>query len=188
MTESDPGRDWDIDRFRKYLRLLAQLQMDALLRARLDPSDVVQQTLLQAHQARDQFRGRTDAERAAWLRQILARVLANAVRDLGRAKRDVGREQSVERAVEESSARLESWLASGRASPAEQAERNEQVLRLADAVERLPEAQREAVVMHHLRGMSLAELARHLGKSESATAGLLHRGIKKLRQLLHEED
>jgi RNA polymerase sigma-70 factor (ECF subfamily) len=189
MTDSaDPAREWDIDRFRRYLRLLAQLQMDPLLRAKLDPSDVVQQTLLQAHQAADQFRGTTDRERAAWLRQILARVLANAARDLGRDKRDIGRERSLEQAVEESSARLESWLASGRATPTEHAERNEQLLRLAEALERLPEAQREAVMLHHLRGVSLAELARHLGKSESAAAGLLHRGVKKLRELLHEEE
>src|SRR6516165_5078234 len=85
----------DLERFREYLLLLARLQLDPRWQAKLDPSDLVQQTLLQAHQAWDQFRGHTAAERAAWLRQILARVLSNAVRDLTRAKRDLGRERSL---------------------------------------------------------------------------------------------
>src|SRR5438876_4777969 len=96
----------ELERFREYLRLLARLQLDPRWQAKLDPSDIVQQTLLQAYEARDQFRGRNTAERAAWLRQILARVLANAVRNLSRAKRDAGRERSLEAALSQSSSRL----------------------------------------------------------------------------------
>src|SRR5437899_10455736 len=104
------------ERFRPYLRLLAGLQLDPRWQAKLDPSDIVQQTLLQAHEARDQFRGQSAGERAAWLRQILARVLANAVRDLGRAKRDAGRERSLEAALSQSSSRLDAWLAADQSS------------------------------------------------------------------------
>ncbi|HEV2950202.1 MAG TPA: sigma-70 family RNA polymerase sigma factor [Gemmataceae bacterium] len=176
----------ELERFREYLLLLARLQLDPRWQAKLDPSDVVQQTLLQAYQARGQFRGHSTAEQAAWLRQILARVLANVARDLGRAKRDVGRERSLEAALEESSARLESWLAAEQSSPSESVERHEQLLRLAAALAQLPQDQREAVTLHHLQGWSLAELAKHLGRSEAAVAGLLHRGFKKLREVLHE--
>ncbi|HEV8063005.1 MAG TPA: sigma-70 family RNA polymerase sigma factor [Gemmataceae bacterium] len=186
MTQTTKAPQWEFERFRNYLRLLARLQFDPRLQGKLDPSDVVQQTLLQAHQARDQFRGQTGAEQAAWLRQILARTLANAARDLGRARRDAGRERSLEAAVEESSARLEGWLASEQSTPDQRTEKNERLLRLAEALEQLPEAQREAVVMHHLRGLSLAELAKHLDRKEGAVAGLLHRGIKKLRELLRD--
>ncbi len=186
MTQPAEAPGWEFERYRNYLRLLARLQLDPRLQGKLDPSDLVQQTMLQAHQAREQYRGSSEAEQAAWLRQILARVIANAVRDLGRAKRDVGRERSLEAAIEESSARLEGWLASEQAEPSARAEKNERLLRLAEALEQLPEAQREAVVLHHLRGWSLAELAQHLGRSDSATAGLLHRGIKKLRELLRD--
>jgi RNA polymerase sigma-70 factor (ECF subfamily) len=180
----DTGQD--LERFRPYLRVLAQLELDPRLRAKLDPSDIVQQTLLRAYQARSQFRGHTTAEHAAWLRQILVRTLANTARDLGRDKRDVGREQSLEAAVEESSARLGSWLASERSSPSKQLDRDEQVVRLVEALEQLPADQREAVVLHHLKGWTLAELARHLDRQEGAVASLLHRGLKKLRTLLRD--
>ncbi len=186
MSPMTPAPQWELERYRNYLRLLARLQLDPRLRGKLDPSDLVQQTLLQAHQMQGQFRGTTEAEQAAWLRQILVRTMANAVRDLGRLKRDVGRERSLEAAIEESSMRLEVWLASEQSSPSLRAEKNEQLLRLAEALEQLPEAQREAVELHHLRGLSLAELAGQLGRSEGAVAGLLHRGIKRLRTLLQD--
>jgi len=173
-----------LERFRAYLRLLARLQLHPHLRAKLDPSDLAQQTLVQAFQALAQFRGETDAELAAWLRRILARNLAHALRDHGRARRDVGREQSVEQALAASSAQL----AAGGPSPSEQAVFNEQALRLADALARLPEAQREALVMEHWQGCSLEEIGRHMGRSRAAVAGLIKRGVSRLRELLEGAD
>lgn len=173
-----------LDKFRDYLRLLAGLQISPSLRSKLDPSDVVQLTMLQAHQAFGQFRGTTEAELAGWLRQILARNLAAAVREMGRAKRDVGREQSLEAAIEASSVRLEKFLADESSSPSVRADRNEQLLLLAEAVASLPEAQREAVTLHHLQGMPLADVARQLDRTPGAVMGLLHRGLKQLRTRL----
>jgi RNA polymerase sigma-70 factor (ECF subfamily) len=173
-----------LERFRPYLRLLARLQLDPRLRAKVDASDLAQQTLVQAFQALGQFGGQTDAELAAWLRRILARNLAHALRDHGRVKRDVGREQSLEQALAASSARL----AAGGPSPSEQAAFNEQALRLADALARLPEAQREALVLEHWQGWSLEEIGRHMGRSRAAVAGLIKRGVARLRELLGETD
>src|SRR5690349_719562 len=116
-----------LEHFRDYLRLLARMQMPAQLQNKLDPSDLVQVTLLKAHQAEADFRGHTRAEKAVWLRQILARTLANAVRDHARGKRDMRLERSLEDALHTSSARLEAWLAADDISPSSQAQRNEAV-------------------------------------------------------------
>jgi RNA polymerase sigma-70 factor (ECF subfamily) len=164
------------------------MQVDPRLQGRVDPSDIVQQTLLQAHQGLNQYRGRTDRELVAWLRQILARNLSHALRDLGRAKRDVNRERSLDQALEESSVRLEAWLAAEQSSPSQRAERNEQVARLADALATLPEAQREAIVLHYWQAWTLPGIGRHLNRSPAAVAGLLHRGLKQLRALLQEPE
>jgi RNA polymerase sigma-70 factor (ECF subfamily) len=176
----------NLERFRSYLRLLAQVQLNPRLRGKLDPSDIVQQTLLEAYQARDRCPSQDPARQAAWLRKILAHNLANAVRDAERARRDVRRERSLEAAVEASSARLEAWLAAEQSSPSEQAQRNERLLRLAEALERLPAGQQEAVILHHLQGQSLSEVAGHLGRSPAAVAGLLHRGLRKLQDILQD--
>jgi RNA polymerase sigma-70 factor (ECF subfamily) len=180
MTEAADRSTPGLESYRDYLRILARLQLAPALRGRLDPSDLVQQTLLQAHEALGQFRGRGAAELAAWLRRILARTMANAVRDHGRARRDV----TLERSLDESSARLEAWLVAEQSSPSQRAEQNEQVLLLVRALASLPEAQREALLFKHCQGWTLAEIGRRLDRSPTAVASLLQRGLKQLRHHL----
>src|SRR5262245_20944881 len=186
MSEPADAPGQPLDRFRSYLLLLAGVQLDPGLRGKLDASDVVQQTLLEAHRDLAQFRGRGAGEQAAWLRQILARNLANAARDLGRAKRDVHRERSLEGALDESASRLGAWLAAEQSSPSQWAEQHERALLLAEALAALPEKQREAVVLRHFQDCSLEEIGRQLGCTTAAVTGLLHRGLKNLRKLLQE--
>jgi RNA polymerase sigma-70 factor (ECF subfamily) len=173
-----------VERFRDYLVLLARAQLGEGLRGKLDPSDVVQQTLLDAHRQRAQFRGDTPAAMAAWLRRMLACNLADALRALGRQKRDAAREHS----LDQSSARVEAWLAAEQSSPSEQAQRGEELLRLTEALTALPEAQREALVLHYWQGQTLAETAAHLGRTATAVAGLLQRGLKALRATLKDPE
>jgi RNA polymerase sigma-70 factor (ECF subfamily) len=183
MSHDDqPGRD--LERFRDYLTLLARLQVSRKLRARVDVSGVVQMTLLEAHRARDQFRGQTEAEQTAWLRRILANNLADELRKLDAARRDVARELSLEEVLAESSSRVEAFLAARESSPSRQAGRAEESLRLARALGLLPEKQRRAVELHHIKGWPLEEIAQELGCTRPAVAGLLHRGLKKLREVL----
>jgi RNA polymerase sigma-70 factor (ECF subfamily) len=113
MPDDAPAGDRALEGHRDYLHLIARLHLPPRLRGKLDASDVVQQTLLRAHRHRDQFRGRGDAELAAWLRRILASTLADAARQYGAGKRDLALEQSLEAAFHDSSERLETLLRPG---------------------------------------------------------------------------
>ena len=168
------------EKFRSYLRFLARVQLDRRLQAKVDPSDIVQQSLLQAHQARDQFLGTTQAEQAAWLRQILARSMAHALRDFQREKRDVAREVSLSKALESSSIRLERWL-QVESHPDQRAERKERMLLVSEALEQLPTDQRDSIILRFWKGRSLQEIANEMDRTPRAVAGLLQRGLKTLR-------
>jgi RNA polymerase sigma-70 factor (ECF subfamily) len=172
------------ERFRSYLRVLAELHLGRAWREKVDPSDVVQETMLEAHKKRHQFRGRTEAEMAAWLRAMLACNLADAAKALRRGKRDVARERSLEAAIHQSSARLEAWLEAAQESPSDRFDRHEAVLELLDALTALPPAQRRALVMRHCQGYSLAQIAEELDRTPAAVAGLLKRGLATLRTIL----
>jgi RNA polymerase sigma-70 factor, ECF subfamily len=174
----------DIERFRSYLLLLARIKLDRKVRGKLDASDVVQQTLLEAHEAMESFRGDDTAAQAAWLRQILARNLANAVRDLTRAKRDVRKDRALQMDLDASASQLEGWLAADQSSPSQKLERHDRALRLAEALAQLPEAQRDAVVLRHFQGLPLADIAEQLDCTTAAVTGLLQRGLKNLRKTL----
>src|SRR5580704_16163800 len=123
-----------VEKFRSYLLLLARMQIGSKLRAKLDPSDVVQQTLLDAHRQLEQFHGSTPPEMAGWLRRMLACNLADALRAFSRGKRDIDRERSLHAALDESSVRIESWLQAEQSSPSQKAERTEDMLRLVEAL------------------------------------------------------
>lgn len=181
MSAPEEKNCHELERYRPYLELLARMQFDRRLQAKLDPSDIVQQTMLQAYRALPDHRGDNSAQMAAWLRQILARNLTHTVRDLQRDKRDVRRERSLQQNLDQSSARLEAWLEGEQSSPSRIAERNEQLLQLAEAVAALPADQREAIELHYWHGWKLSEIAERLDRSVSAVGGLLHRGLRGLR-------
>jgi RNA polymerase sigma-70 factor (ECF subfamily) len=173
-----------LERYRDYLVLLARLRLDPGLRGRVDPSDIVQETLLKAHRKRDQFRGRTEAEQLAWLRTMLMNQLADAARQL-RPRRGV-RECSLEESLERASERLESVLAAEGDSPGRSAIRQERLLLLAEALSCLPEDQRTAVELKYIRDLPISQIGPIMGKSPPAVASLLYRGLKKLRERLIE--
>lgn len=179
MTEDeDRERGERFSRFREYLGLLARHEASPRLRAAVDLSGVVQQTLLDAH--RSPPRPRTEAETAAWLRAVFRNNLADEVRRRGAVKRAPDRDRPLGQADE--------GPAAGHTSPSQRAIRAEDLLRLAGALAQLPESQRRAVELHHVQGLPLAEIAASLGATKPAVAGLLHRGLKSLRAKLAEEN
>lgn len=182
MSSREADSPVQLERFRCYLKLLAEARLDRRIRRKLDPSDIVQQTLLQAHAARQQFRGSSEGELAAWLRQILARNLLRSVRDYQRSKRAVAREEPLEAVCQASSARLEAWLVAEQSSPSHCAAKVEEALGLAEAVQALPDGQREVVTLYYWEGCTLAQIGTLLDCTASAAGGLLRRGLEKLRR------
>jgi len=182
MSETGRIDRQTILRYRNYLRLLADLQFPAALRSKIDPSDAVQETFVRASENADQFRGGTEAEHIAWLRTILTNVLLDEIKKYSTAKRDVHLERSLQENVDGSAARLEGLIAAKLSTPSERAEKCDQLLKLADALETLSSDEREAVQMHHLQGKPLADVAMTLGRTKQAVASLLYRSMNKLKK------
>jgi RNA polymerase sigma-70 factor, ECF subfamily len=172
-----------LERFRPYLRFLVRVSWDPRLQAKCDPSDIIQQTLLQAHDGLEQYRGSTRQELAGWLRQILANVIRDRQRHFNRGKRDVDRETSLVDLLAQSSRRMAGFPADNQ-TPGRQCEVNERALRVASAMEKLPEDQEQALVLHYWHGNTVGEIAEIMGRSSSSVGGLLYRSVKQLRGLL----
>ena len=184
----EPGAlDRLLDSYRNYLRLLARTGLDASLQGKADPSDLVQDALLKASQRFGQFRGTTDAELAGWLRQILARCLADFVRRFRTGARRAGREQSLDQLLDRSSQAMERILATNGTSPSGSAQRRDLGVVLSDALAQLSEDHREVIVLHHLEGLGWDEIARRMGRTAGAVRMVWTRALKQLRPLIDEQ-
>jgi RNA polymerase sigma-70 factor (ECF subfamily) len=166
------------------LQVRQVLHRESRFRRRFDSSDLVQETMLKAHERLGQFAGSTEAEFVKWLQEILANTLIDAARHARARKRDIAMERSMQAALHESSARIEAYLAANGPSPSKQAERKELLLCVAEAVNQLPEDQREVIIQRDFLGAKVADIAAALDRSEKAVAGLLFRGRQRLRELL----
>jgi len=176
----------DLSRFRDYLRFLAEVEMEPHLQRKLDPSDLVQETLLKAYESIDQLRGQSDGELAAWLRKILARNLSNALRDLQSQKRDIRRESSFEDAMENSCMRLGDFLQSRDPSPSKKMQTHEALMKVVQALSKLPDSQRQALLLKHWHEWSLADIGKEMGRTPAGVAGLLRRALRRLREELND--
>jgi RNA polymerase sigma-70 factor (ECF subfamily) len=184
--QKEPGAlDQLLVSYRNYLRLLARTGINQSLQGKADPSDLVQETLLKAHQHFEQFRGQTEAELAAWLRQILARNLADLVRRYRIADaRQVSRERSLEEMIANSSAALNHLLAGHGNSPSHSAERREMSVVLADALADLSADSREVILLRSIEERDWDEVAKTMGRSPGAVRLLWARALKRLRPLI----
>lgn len=176
-----------LELYRNYLTLLARLQVDQRLQGKFDPSDLVQETFLEAHRDFVQFKGGSEPELVAWLRQILVTNLANLVRHYrGTQRRDIRLERELAADIDESSRALDRGLVARHSSPSQQAARHEQAVLLADALNRLPADYREAIILRHLEGLTFPEVAERMERSVDSVKKLWARALVRLRGTLGE--
>ncbi len=180
------GGDPVFGRFRGYLHVLASAAIGPQWVRRFDASDVVQQTLLEAHKNRNQVWGRDPRQLAAWLRTILGRNIRQAMRDHQRARRDLRREVSLDRVLEESSVRLGACFADPGSSPSRKAQHEEVAVRAGEAILDLPAAQQEAIVGLYVEGLAIDEVARRMERTPMAVTMLARRGLARLREILKD--
>lgn len=177
-----------LEPYRPYLKVLAELQIDERFQAKLDASDVVQETFLSAHQKFADFRGTTERELMAWLRQILASNLADQVwRRYGRQSRDVDLEQSLSQELDRSSCAMDRGLAVDGTTPSQNAVRREQALVLAQVLDQLPKDYREVLVLRHLKGLKFADVARRMGRTTRSVEHLWARAVAEVRRRIGDD-
>src|SRR4051794_28342200 len=181
-----------LDQYRNYLVVLATTQIERRLQRRVSPSDVVQETMLRAHKNFAQFRGTTEQELLAWLRQILVNNLATFVEQhMLAARRDVRREISMERigaALEQSTVQLAALIPATTKSPSMAVQQREEALVLADRLAQLPQDYREVLVLRNMKGLPFEEVAQRIDRSVGATRMLWLRAIEKLRSVYRKEE
>jgi RNA polymerase sigma-70 factor, ECF subfamily len=174
-----------LELYRRYLHLLARMEIGRNLQAKLDASDLVQDTLLEAHRNFPKFQGLSETQFICWLRQIMAANLANLLRRyLGTQGRNVQLERELAIRLDQSSRLLDRGLVDQASSPSHQAARREQAVLLADALEKLPEDYREVLVLRHLQGLTFPEVSERMGRSLDSVQKLWVRGLAQLRQVM----
>jgi RNA polymerase sigma-70 factor (ECF subfamily) len=176
-----------LELYRNYLRLIAAAQAGRTLRLKMDPSDLVQEALLEAQRDFERFDGASEPELLAWLRRILIRTLVDRARMEKALKRDAGRQESLEALLERSSTALHAALTAGIPGPCEQASRREEAVLLANALSRLPDTYREVIVLRHLDHKKFEEIAVRMGRSCGAIRKLWARAIVRLREVMETE-
>jgi len=176
-----------LDRYGNYLGLLARVQVGRRLQGKIDPADLVQETFLEAHRHFPVFRGQSEPEVAAWLRQIMAGVLSNLLRRyLGTQGRDVRLERELAGELDRSSQALDGGFADPGPTPSKLAVGRERAVLLADALGRLPDDYREVIILRNLEELPFADVAKRMGRSEDAVQKLWVRALARLRAALDE--
>jgi RNA polymerase sigma-70 factor (ECF subfamily) len=198
LADARGGRTGSLGRVLELLRtdlaLLARAQIGFHLRGRLDASDLVQETFLDACRDFHHFRGTTHREWVAWLRKILFYNLARVVqRQVAAKKRSTRREVSLDQqvsAMDGSSGTIpfETALVSRSSSPSSHARRRERAACLADQLARLPTDYREVLVLRNLEGLPFPEVASRMNRSAGAVRILWVRAVDQLRRLLEAEE
>jgi RNA polymerase sigma-70 factor (ECF subfamily) len=174
-----------LESYRHLLRLLARASLDGALGGKADASDVVQDTLIRAHDRFDQFRGSTEGELVAWLKRILSHTVVDVHRRfLGNGGRALVRERSLDALLDRPSRALDGLLPANATTPSQGAATRERSVLLAEALETLPPDHREVVVLRSLRELEWGEVGRLMGRSPDAARVMWGRAVRGLGRAL----
>jgi RNA polymerase sigma-70 factor, ECF subfamily len=177
----EPQNDNEFGEYRDYLIVLARSQVSVDLRGRIDPSDLVQETIYDALRA--PARERERAQTFGWLRKMLHDNLVDRLRRL----RLENRVASLDALLDQTSTGISRFVRASQSAPEARVAREEDEQILADVLRQLTSAQAEAIILKHCQGMSVAEISRHLNRTPDAVGGLLKHGMRKLRELMPRE-
>jgi len=171
------------DKHRRRLAVLAHYRLGPQLRGLVEIDDIIQDTLLKAYVQFDQFTYRTPGSFLHWLARIMEHVIRDAARYHGRQKRNAAemlplRSQSNPGGPEPANSETPSRLLA----------QDEGLRALLRELDRLPDHYREVILLAKLEGLSTGEISERIGKSRAAVALLLHRAIKRFRQVRGLED
>ena len=173
--------------YQNYLSVLATTQISGRLRRRMSTSDLVQETMLAAHRDFHQFRGGSEGELVAWLRQILSNCLGHALeKNVYAKKRDVRREVALEtmaKKIDDSMARLSHLVVDKAASPSEVMARRELATQLSDQLAKLKPNYRDVIVYRNLQGLSFSEIGERMNVKPGAARMLWVRAIAKFKEV-----
>jgi RNA polymerase sigma-70 factor (ECF subfamily) len=177
-----------IGRYREYVRLLVRSRARGRMQARVDSSDLIQETLLRAARNIQQFKGASEAEWRAWLGRIAENEIIHQRRHhLGAARRAAAREQRGEGSESsDGGSLLQRWFDKAQTSPSAAAMRNERALLLANALALLPADYREVLILRHLEGLDFPDVAERMQRSHGAVRVLWTRALTKLREAIHQ--
>jgi RNA polymerase sigma-70 factor, ECF subfamily len=172
-----------LEGYQKYLKLLAQVQIGRNLRSKVDASDVVQETFLEAHRGITRFQGTDETQLAAWLRAILAARLSNTLRHyIGTQARDVRMEQQMQQSIDRSAMSIGALFVDPHSSPSQHVVKNEQSRQIVNALAGLPEHYRDVLVLRHLEEKTFPEIATEMGRTVDSVEKLWVRGLTELRK------
>jgi RNA polymerase sigma-70 factor (ECF subfamily) len=173
--------------YRNYLTILAAAQLDPGLRRRMNPSDLVQEAMLSAHRDFGQFRGASEGEFVAWLRQILINCLHHTIDANVKAQaRNIRREISfddINRSMDQSIAKLAQFLKDRGPSPSMHAQQREDVVALSNLLASLRREYRDVIVLRSLQGLPFEQVAQRMGRRPGTVRMLWLRAMEKLRQV-----
>jgi RNA polymerase sigma-70 factor (ECF subfamily) len=173
-----------LELYRNYLRLVARSLLGRVLRLRLDPSDLVQETFLDANRDFAQFTGAGEPELIAWLRRTLVRNLADQARRHRALSRDPRREESLEAMLARSSDDAHEVLAGRLSSPSAEASHRERAVLLADALAALPADYRDVILLRNFENLPFDQVAARMERSPGAVRMLWARALERLARAL----